>query len=101
MALLLLLSGALIISIRILAYLKEEIALEVAKLFPFIALTSFLLEPSSFDIAVVLRKLEEIPLLLENVAYFLVIILSLELVLRVVYTTHELSLGHDELYDDD
>ncbi len=94
-------SGATIIAIRILAYYNEEISKELAKLFPFIALSIFLLTPESFEPSSFLLKLKELPSLLENIAFFLGIIFVLEIICRVIYTLSELARGKEGLGDED
>ena len=98
---LLLLSGAMVLAIRILAYYNEEISKELAKLFPFIALSVFLLTPRALGSVSFLESLKQIPLLFDNILYFLVVIFSVEIVLRVVYTLYELATGKEEVGDKD
>ena len=93
----LILSGAVIMAVRILAYYNEEISKELAKLFPFIALSIFLLTPGAFEITRFLEKLRELPGLLENTIYFFIIIFIFEIIIRVVYTISELFKGHEEV----
>ena len=92
----LLIAAALIGAIRILAYYRNEISKDIAKLFPFIALALFLLSPGVFDSDNILRKLSEIPLLLNNVVYFIIVIFAIEIVLRVFYMTYEFWRSEDE-----
>jgi hypothetical protein len=91
------LSGAMIMAIRILAYYNGEISKDLGKLFPFIAMSLFLLTPGSFELAGLSAKLRELPSLFENIVYFLVLIVSLETVMRVVYTISELFKGREEV----
>ena len=93
----LILSGAVIMAVRLLAYYNEEISKELAKLFPFIALSIFLLTPGAFEITSFLEKLRELPGLLENTVYFFIIIFIFEIVIRVIYTISELFKGHEEV----
>jgi len=94
---LLLLSGALIITIRILSYYADEMAKELGKLFPLIALTIFLLTPEVFNIPSFFEKLKELPLLFDSILSFLVFILLFEVALRVFYTLFELAKGNEEV----
>ncbi len=80
------LTAAMVLSIRILAYHKREIAQELAKLFPFITLSFFILTPGSLNLGNYLPKLNEVPSLLNSIFYFLVVILVVETVLRLFYT---------------
>ena len=92
----LLIAAALIGAIRILAYYRNEISKDIAKLFPFIALALFLLSPGVFDSDNILRKLSDIPLLLNNVVYFIIVIFAFEIILRVFYMTYEFGRSEDE-----
>ncbi len=94
---LLLLTGALVMAIRILSYIKENISKELAKLFPFIAVSIYLLTPGIFSYFNIFDKLKEIPILLDNIIIFLTAILSLEIILRISYTIHELASGKEEV----
>ena len=65
-------------------------------MFPFIALSSFLLTPGAFDFEGVLSQLEEVPLLLGSLFYYVVAIVSIEIVFRVFYTIYEFFKSEDE-----
>lgn len=93
----LILSGAMVMAIRLLAYYSEEIAKDLAKLFPFIAMSIFLLTPGAFEIAGFLEKLKELPSLFGHAVYFLILILILEIIMRVTYTIIELFKGKEEV----
>ena len=88
-------------AIRILAYYNGEISKDLAKLFPFIALSVFLLTPGAFDFENVLNKLKELPALLESAFFFLILIFALEIILRIVYTLYEIAIGKEEIKDDE
>lgn len=93
----LILSASMIIAIRALAYFNEEISKELAKLFPFIALSFFLLSPGAFEITSILNRIKELPVLLDSILLFLFVIVILEVVLRVFYTLYELASGEEEV----
>ncbi|MDO8508620.1 MAG: hypothetical protein Q7S27_02955 [Nanoarchaeota archaeon] len=94
------LSGGIVMSIRILSYLKEDLSRELAKLFPFITLSIYLLSPNLFAKFDFFDKLKEIPILFGNIAYFLASILFLEIILRISYTIHEIAVGVEEFGED-
>lgn len=85
----LLISAVFITTIRILAYHRAEISKDLAKIFPFIALSIFLLSPGAFDVPAILGKFKEIPLLLVNIVYFLIIIFAVEIVLSIFYAVYD------------
>lgn len=82
----LVLSAGVVIAVRILAYYSDEVSQELAKLFPFTALSVFLLSPDAFIVDDLIMKLSEIPLLFDSIFSFLLIILGVEIVLRLFYT---------------
>ena len=82
----LMLTAAMVAAIRILAYHKKEISQELAKLFPFIALSVFILTPGAFDFEGVFGRVYEIPSLFGNILSFLIVIFAIEIVLRILYT---------------
>lgn len=82
----LLISAAIILAIRLLAYTKKEVAKDLASLFPYSALFIFLLTPSAFSIERFVSQAREIPLLFENLLYFLIVIVIVETLLRVFST---------------
>jgi len=85
----LMISAAMIGAIRILAYIKGEIAKDLAKLFPFIALSFFLLEGVSDFRSVFISKVSEIPSLFSNILSFILVVVVIEIILRVFYTIYE------------
>jgi hypothetical protein len=85
----LMVAAAVIATIRILAYFKGEISKDVAKLFPFIALSMFLLSPGAFDLNRTWLKIINIPQSLSLIIIYVVIIISIEIALRIVDTIFE------------
>ena len=92
----LLISGATIAAIRILAYHKQEMSQELAKLFPLIAISAFLLSPNAFDVPRMISQIADIPLLFKSIFYFLIVIFMVEIVLRIFYTIMEFWQSEDE-----
>ncbi len=88
-------SAALIGAIRFLAYLNREISIDLAKLFPFIALSVFLLSPGVFDPYKFISQISQVPLLLSNTLSFFVSILIVEVILRFIYTLYEFWQSED------
>ena len=78
----LLISAAIILAIRLLAYTKKEVAKDLASLFPYSALFIFLLTPSTFSIERFTTQANEIPILFENILYYLIVIVVVEALLR-------------------
>ncbi|RZD30538.1 hypothetical protein CXT76_02360 [Candidatus Parvarchaeota archaeon] len=78
------LSAAMVGAIRILSYYEEDLSKDLAKIFPFSLLTLFLLNPQFFSLDRVIRQLGMIPELFSEIIYFLILIISLELILRMI-----------------
>lgn len=96
-----LISAALIGATRILAYHRKEISKDLAKLFPFIALSTFLLAPNAFNMEEVVLRLMEVPILIGNIYYFIIVIFVIEIVLRLFYTLFEFWQSEDERVEGD
>lgn len=80
------LSASLVSAIRILAYSNSELATELAKLFPFITLSVFLILPTGLAFLDMNKQLSEIPFLFADVFYFLFAIFIIEVILRLIYS---------------
>lgn len=76
----------LIISIRILSYIQKDIAGDLAKLFPFVTISVFLLYSDVFNSVKVFSQIKEIPLLLSNIYLFFITIFIVEIGLRAIHT---------------
>ncbi len=97
----LMLSAAIVMAIRILAYYNEEISKELGKLFPLIALSVFLLTPGAITIANFFGKLKELPGFFTNIIYYLIFISLLEIIMRFIYILSELYKGREEVGEED
>lgn len=82
----LLIAAAIIGAVRILAYFHGEISKDLAKLFPFITLSVFLLSPGELNYEQMLSKVYEIPALFNNILSFVLVVLLIEVVLRLFYS---------------
>jgi len=91
----LLIAAGLIGAIRILAYFNGEISKDLAKLFPFMVLSLFLISPDSFDIAKIQTQLDIVPSLFSNLFSYVFVIFSIEIVLRLFYTMYEFWRSED------
>jgi len=82
----LLLTAVMVASIRILAYVKHEISQDLAKLFPFITLSIFLLSPEAFDLSGIVERSSDLVLLSGNLFSFFLVIFFVEIILRLIFT---------------
>lgn len=82
----LLVSAAVVGAVRIVSYFKEDLARDIAKLFPLTILGIFLLSPDFLRFTSVLEKLAEVPLFLTHIFFYLVFIIFFEIFIRAIYT---------------
>jgi len=81
----LLISIALIATIRIMAYYDEDLSKDLAKMLPFALLGIFLVDISFFSVETSLNAISQIPTLWNILIYYLIFLIFLELVLRMFY----------------
>ncbi|MBS3099308.1 hypothetical protein J4462_03790 [Candidatus Pacearchaeota archaeon] len=93
-------SSVLVGSIRILAYFNSEISKDVAKLFPLIALSVFLLSfetiNKTFNFGDFTNKIYQIPTYYGEIFSFILIVFVIEIVLRVIFTIYEFWRSEEE-----
>jgi hypothetical protein len=82
----LIISAAVIASIRAVAYYKEDLSREIAKLFPFTLLAIIVLNPNTFSeiqyVERIATHLSQIPNFFSHIGYYLLFIIILEIILR-------------------
>lgn len=78
----LLLSAAVVGSIRVLAYYKHELSAEIAKLLPLTILGLMMLSPSFMELSNLSEAINQIPDLFLSIGYALIFVASLEVILR-------------------
>lgn len=82
----LLVGAALIAAIRVLAYSVHSLSEDVAKLFPLIMLSVFLLSPIHVNFNNFIGQVQQVPLLFHDIPYFFLAIFLIEIVLRCLMT---------------
>ena len=92
-------SAAIVASIRMLSYYQEDLSKDLAKMFPFTVLAIFILNPSFFSLQRVLTNLTQIQGFFRSIILFLVLIIVVELLLRVIDLVINLFRKDDELED--
>lgn len=92
----LLISAAIIGAVRITSYFSEELSKDLAKLFPFTILAVFLLQPNFFRLDELLSRFTEIPLYLDNIFIYFILIVAIEIILRFLFLFIDLITGHEE-----
>ncbi|MCK5321344.1 hypothetical protein KAJ38_02090 [Candidatus Pacearchaeota archaeon] len=78
----LLISAALVASVRITSYISENLSKDLAKMLPFTLLAIAITRPSFFTIGPLISRIQEIPLLFSNLLYYLLFIVTIELTMR-------------------
>lgn len=79
-------SAIIVIGTRFFSYFDREIAKEVAKLIPFVALATFLLSPSEISWSAFSDLLSNLPRLFSSILSYFLAIFIVEFVLRVLYS---------------
>jgi len=96
----LLLSMAVVASTRITSYFSEDLAKDLAKVIPFTVLGFLLINSPVISIAGITDNFSEIPLLLNKIFSYLLIVVLLEFFIRIPYSIYSLSvkqeIGEDE-----
>ncbi len=98
---LLLVSAVIISAIRITAYIKEDIAIEVAKLLPFNLLAIAIITSDLFDVTKILNQLTQIPSFLSSIIIYLLFIIILESILRFFDFIFSLFELHEEIPEEE
>jgi len=92
-----LISIALVSTIRITSYLKEDLSHDLAKLIPFALLAIFLSDPNFFSWDLLTTRINTISSLSFELLQFLVFVIALEWTLRILYSIKvSFSRGSDQ-----
>ena len=78
----LIISSTIIAAIRMIAYYKEELSKDIAKILPMTLLAIAITKPGFFDMQRIIGSFKEIPGFLESISVYLLFIIILESVLR-------------------
>jgi len=81
----LIISIALVGTIRIVSYYSEDLSKDLAKMLPFALLGVFLVDVSYFSLPNSLGIIKQLPGMWREVSYYLAFIVLLEFVLRIIY----------------
>ncbi len=76
-------AAALVASVRITAYISEDLSRDLSKMIPLALIALFILEPNFFSIELLVGRLNQIPLVLYSIPYYLLFIISIELIVRL------------------
>jgi len=95
----LLISAAVVASVRATAYVSENLAKDLAKLLPFTLLAIAITTAGFFNISALVARISIIPSLLSNIPYYLLFIVVVELIMRTgefIESTIETSRGTEK-----
>jgi len=79
----LLISAALVASVRVTAHVSEDLSKDLAKMLPFTLLAIAITTSGFFNISDLLSRVMEIPSLFSRVPYYLIFIVGIELTMRI------------------
>lgn len=103
---LLVISAVIIGAIRMTSYYKEDLSKDLAKLLPFTLLAISMTKAGFFDFQRILGKITEIPGFFDQIIYYLLFIIVLEIILRVfeiifsLFGIEEIEVEEDEEKED-
>jgi len=93
----LLVSMAMISSIRVVSYYSKSLAQDIAKLIPFVLLAVFLTDgASAFNWSNSIQLIKTFPTLLDTLIYYFFFVIALEFILRIVYSMTKALSSRDE-----
>lgn len=78
----LLISAALVASVRTTSYVSEDLSKDLAKMLPFTLLAIAITTVGFFDVNSLISRISTIPSLLSNIPYYLLFIVGIELIMR-------------------
>ena len=82
----LLISAALVASVRATSYVSEHLSTDLAKMMPFTLIAIAITKPGFFEVQTLLERIASIPSLLTNIPYFIMFIIVIEVIMRIADT---------------
>ncbi|MFA4960351.1 MAG: hypothetical protein WC548_01685 [Candidatus Pacearchaeota archaeon] len=86
----LLITAAFVASVRVTSYFNERISVELAKIVPITFLAIAITDLGFFNVAKLLSKFHDVPLLFNDIIYFLLFIAAVEVIMRVAEFVYRL-----------
>ncbi len=86
----LLISAALVASVRVTAYISENLSKDLAKMLPFTLLAIAITTAGFFDIETLISRVSEIPSLVSSLPYYLIFIVAIEFIMRIADFTYSI-----------
>jgi len=78
-------SAVIVSSIRVAAYYKEELSVDLAKLIPFAFLAILLTDPNFFSVEITIQRLSDVTIFWSEILRILIFSILLEWFLRIFY----------------
>ena len=75
-------SATIIAAIRMISYYKYDLAKDLAKLLPFTLLAISITKPGFFDVGRIITNISQLPVFFNEIFYYLIFIIILEIILR-------------------
>ena len=92
----LMISAAIIASIRITCYINQDLSKDIAKILPFTVLAMFIIGADFFNLDKLIARFSEIPQLIDHIFIFIVILFVIEFVFRIIYSIIKLFQSSEE-----
>ena len=98
----LLISAALVASVRATSYVSESLSKDLAKMMPFTLIAIAITKPSFFEVDLLFSRITEIPSLLTDIPFYLMFIISIEVIMRIADSINSFikPVGHPAEDDD-
>jgi len=96
-SLILLISASLVASVRTTSYVNEKLSQDLAKMLPFTLLAIAITQPGFFKISLLFSRISEIPTLFADLPYYLLFMLSIEIIMRIIDLIGNISSFKGEL----
>jgi len=97
----LLISAALVASVRVTAHVSENLSKDLAKMLPFTLMAIAITKPGFFNAEALLGRIYEIPLLLEQIPQYLLFIVAIELIMKLAEFFNGLGKSEKEIEVDE
>lgn len=91
-----LISAAVVSSIRLTAYISEDLSKDLSKMLPFTLLGFFIIDPDFFSVNDFILRISEIPNFFTHILLYVLFIIVLELVLRGLFTIVDLFISRNK-----
>lgn len=79
----LLISAALVASVRVTSYISEDLSKDLAKMLPFTLLAIAITTAGFFDVSSLISQMSKIPSLFSKILYYLLFIVAIEFIMRI------------------